>query len=183
MRKPIRTKKAIAQDPDVQKAVAVNTPNSTMKENIIPKAIKKIHPDLSEAEAERLAALAAADSTASGSSSSGAVDKRFIRMAGQFIDLDDLHIDLIDQVNPFQKAFEVLSKSVNTKVLRIIQETIAATRLQMTEEEVLILYPTIKAFMQTEGREPNLQANDAIEKRMAEALLYLKDQKRKRQNG
>ena len=31
-------------------------------------------------------------------------------MAGRFVNIEDLHIDLIDQVNPFQKAFEVLSK-------------------------------------------------------------------------
>ena len=36
-------------------------------------------------------------------------------MAGKFVDIDDIHIDLIDSVNPFQKAFEVLSKSVTAK--------------------------------------------------------------------
>ena len=35
-------------------------------------------------------------------------------MAGSFVNIDDIHIDLIDQVNPFQKAFEILSKSAKT---------------------------------------------------------------------
>ena len=58
-------------------------------------------------------------------------DKRFIRMAGSFVDIDDIHIDLIDRINPFQKAFEILSKSVTTRVLKVIQETIEATRIKM----------------------------------------------------
>ena len=33
-------------------------------------------------------------------------------MADKFVNIDDLHIDLIDQINPFQRAFEILSKSV-----------------------------------------------------------------------
>ena len=39
-------------------------------------------------------------------------------MAGKFVNIDDIHIDLIDQVNPFQKAFEILSKSVTTYVFK-----------------------------------------------------------------
>jgi len=59
-------------------------------------------------------------------------DKRFIRMADSFINIDDLHIDLIDRVNPFQKAFEILSKSVTTKVLKVILTNIIL-RLQLEQ--------------------------------------------------
>ena len=62
-------------------------------------------------------------------------DKRFIRMAGSFVDIDDIHIDLIDTINPFQKAFEILSKSVTKKVLKVIQDHIAAIRIDMTDED------------------------------------------------
>ena len=44
-------------------------------------------------------------------------DKKFIRMADKFINIEDLNIDLIDSVNPFQKAFEILSKSVTTQCI------------------------------------------------------------------
>jgi hypothetical protein len=100
-------------------------------------------------------------------------------MAGQFINIDDLHIDLIDSINPFQGAFEILSKSVTTKVLRLIQETIQATRIQMTDEEAILLWGKIKIFVKTYGREPAINATDPIESRMADALVYLKDQRRK----
>ena len=48
-------------------------------------------------------------------------DKRFIRWR-DFVDIDDIHIDLIDMVNPFQEAFEVLSKSVTAKVLKLFKK-------------------------------------------------------------
>ncbi|WP_230585413.1 hypothetical protein [Bordetella hinzii] len=105
-------------------------------------------------------------------------DKRFVRMAGKFINIDDLHIDLIDRVNPFQKAFEILSKSLTTKVFKVIQDVIEATRVQMTDEEAILLWPKIKDFVQTQGREPNIVSLDPLERRMAEALVYLKAQRR-----
>jgi hypothetical protein len=107
-------------------------------------------------------------------------DKRFIRMADQFVNIDDIHIDLIDQINPFQKAFEVLSKSVTTKVLKVIQDTIEATRIKITEEEVLILYPKIQEFIKMYNRKPVISSNNPLEKRMAEAIIYINDLKRKR---
>ena len=65
-------------------------------------------------------------------------DKRFIQMAGRFINIDDLSIDLIDSINPFQKAYEIISKDVNAPTLKVIQDCIAATRIQMTDEEAIL---------------------------------------------
>jgi hypothetical protein len=96
------------------------------------------------------------------------------------VNIDDIHIDLIDKVNPFQKAFEILSKSVTTKVLKIIQETIEATRIKMDFEEAKILWPKVQEFVQAFKREPNINSNDPLEKRMAECVIYLKEEKRKR---
>ena len=70
-------------------------------------------------------------------------------MAGRFVNIEDLHIDLIDQVNPFQKAFEVLSKSVTTKLLKVISETIESQKIVMTDEEAVILYKKIGQFKRT----------------------------------
>ena len=111
-------------------------------------------------------------------------DKRFVRMAGKFVNIEDLHIDLIDRVNPFQKAFEVLSKSVTAKLLKVIQETINAGRIQMTDEEAVILYrDKIGLFLKKHGREPNINSTDPLERRMADALVYLRNKKRQRAAG
>ena len=105
-------------------------------------------------------------------------DQRFIKMAGKFVNIDDLHIDLIDQVNPFQSAFEILSKSVTAGVLKTILEAIEATRMAMSPEEALLLWPKIKDFARVNGRPPNHQSLDALEARMGDALIYLRNQRR-----
>jgi len=109
--------------------------------------------------------------------------KQFISMAGKFVNIDDLHIDLIDSINPFQKAFEILSKSVTKQVLKLIQESIEATRITMDFEEAKILWPKIVAFKKNRGKEPSINAEDPQEKRMAECIIYLKEEKRKQSNG
>lgn len=63
--------------------------------------------------------------------------KRFVRMAEKFVNIDDLDINLIDSVNPFQRAFEVLSKSVTPNVLRIISGRSDRPH-RVTEEEALV---------------------------------------------
>ena len=174
-------KQKIMQDETVQKAIAANTPKSEIENNLVPKVIQKIYPDLSQSEADAFKKMALPNVTNSSNSSES--DKRFLRLVGKFVNIDDLDIDLIDQVNPFQKAYEVLSKSVTPKVLKIIQDTIEATRIQVSEEEAVLLWSKIKAFKVQYGKEPSLQANDPLERRMAEVLIYVREQKKKQANG
>ena len=51
----------------------------------------------------------------------------------------------------------------------------------MTEEEAVILYKEkIGNFINKYGREPKLNSNDPLEKRMAEAIIFLKNKKRQK---
>jgi hypothetical protein len=68
---------------------------------------------------------------------------------------------------------------VTTKVLKVIQETIEATRITISEEEVLLLYPKIKEFIAMYNKKPNIHSGDPLERRMAEAIIYINDQRRK----
>ena len=104
--------------------------------------------------------------------------KQFVRLGDKFVNIENLHMDLIDRVNPFQGAYEILSKSVTAPVLKTIQDEVYANRSAMTEEEALVLYPRIKAFYHEHGREPSVSATDPMEKRYAEALAWLKRKKR-----
>jgi hypothetical protein len=151
---------------------------------LIPKIIQIKYPELSDEEVEEVRQHVVIDSIMKSGELKEVGDQRFIRMADKFVNIEDLHIDLIDQINPFQKAFEILSKDVTTKVLKVIQDVIASTRIQMTLDEALLLYPDkVKSFMDKEKREPSVTASDPLEKRMAEAIIYLKDLKRKKQSG
>lgn len=148
---------------------------------MIPKVIQKKYPELNEEEIEEIRQYVVADSAIKNGEIKKVGDKRFVRMAGKFVNIEDLHIDLIDRVNPFQKAFEVLSKSVTARLLKVIQETIDAGRIQMTDEEAVILYrDKIGPFMKAHGCEPSISANDPLERRMAEALTYLRNKRRQK---
>ncbi len=148
---------------------------------MIPKVIQKKYPFLNDEEIEELRQHVMVDSVIKSGEIKEVGDKKFVRMAGKFVNIEDLHIDLIDSVNPFQKAFEVLSKSVTSKLLRVIQETINASRITMTDEEAVILYrDKIKPFMEKYGREPKISSHNPLEVRMAEAIIYLRNKRRQR---
>lgn len=174
-------KKAIREDEGIKKAIAEANPNQIIEKELIPKIVQTVYPDLSLDEASSFSKLNVTMPT--GNNGDTQADKRFIRMAGQFVNIDDLHIDLIDRINPFQKAFEILSKDVTTKVLKVIQDVIEATRITMTLEEAALLWPKIKDFANTFKKEPSLNSTDPLERRMAEAIIFLKEQKRKANNG
>jgi superfamily II DNA or RNA helicase len=177
-------KATILQDDTMLKAMPGNVDPEVINKVLIPKIIQVKYPDLTADEIEEVRQYVVVDSVIKNSVVKETADTRFIRMADQFVNIDDLHIDLIDSINPFQKAFEILSKSVTVPVLKAIQETIAATRIQMTQDEAFLLWPKIKQFVEIRGLQPNIQSTDPLEKRLAEAIIYLKEQKRKlAQNG
>jgi len=101
-------------------------------------------------------------------------------MAGSFVNIDDIHIDLIDRINPFQKAFEILSKSVTVQTFKLIQEHIQATKIEMTEDEAIILWSKCKDWKLRTGEFPNINSFDQKEKRMGEAIIFLKELQRKK---
>ena len=173
-------KARILQDEQMLKAMPGNLEPETINTVLIPKIIREIYPDLDEEDIEAVRQHVVVDSVIKNSTIEEQGDKKFIRMAGSFVNIDDIHIDLIDQVNPFQKAFEILSKSVTTQVLKLIDDHIQATKIEMTEEEAIILWPKIKEWVVKTGSQPNLQSFDQKEKRMAEAIVFLREQKRKR---
>lgn len=176
-------KATILQDDTMLKAMPGNVDPEVINKVLIPKIIQIKYPDLTDEEVEEIRQHVVLDSVVKYGEIKEVGDKRFIRMADQFVNIDDLHIDLIDRINPFQKAFEILSKSVTTKVLKVIQDTIQSTRITMDFEEARILWPKIIDFKKTFNREPTLQSNDPLERRMAECIIYLKEEKRKRANG
>ena len=177
-------KASILQDDKMLKAMPGNVDPEVINKVLIPKIIRVKYPELSDNEVEEVRQHVVVDSVIKNGEIKESGDKRFIRMADTFVNIDDIHIDLIDSINPFQKAFEVLSKSVTTKVLKVIQETIEATRIKMDFEEAKILWPKIQAFVALHKKEPVLSSNDPLERRMAECIIYLKEEKRKRaENG
>lgn len=171
-------KATILQDDTFVKAAAGNLDAEVTNKVLIPKIIRERYPDLNETQVEELRQQVVVDSVIKNGEVREVGDKRFIKMSDKFVNIDDIDINLIDKVNPFQRAFEVLSKSVTPQVLRIIQDTITATRIDITEEEALLLWPKIQQFAKVNRRQPDVRSDDPTEKRYAEALLFLRKKKR-----
>ena len=173
-------KAAILQDDTMLKTMSGSVDPEVINRVLIPKIIKVKYPELNDDEVEEIRQYVVVDSVVKSGEIKEVGDQRFIRLADKFINIDDIKIDLINAVNPFQKAYEILSKSVTTKVLKVIQDTIEATRIKMDFEEAKILWPKIVEFKKLHDKEPSLTSSDPLERRMAECVIYLKEEKRKR---
>ena len=167
-------KASILQDDKIVKALPGNIDPEVINKVMIPKIIQMKYPDLSDLEIEEVRQHVVVDSVIKNGEIKEIGDKKFVRMAGQFVNIEDLNIDLIDSINPFQEAFEILSKSVTSNVLKVIQDTIDSSRIEMTPDEVRILWPKAKDFKIRTGRNPDISSEDPLEKRLAEAIIYLK---------
>ena len=173
-------KAKILQDDNIAKAITGSVDPEVINKVLIPKVIQTTYPDLSDEEIEEVRQYVVVDSAIKTGDIETSGDKQFIRMANKFVNIDDLNIDMIYSINPFQKAFEILSKSLDKKTFKVIQSCIEETRISITEEEAIILWPKIKNFVKEVGREPNISSNDPLERRMAEALILLRKLKRER---
>ena len=138
---------------------------------------------LNDDEVKELSQCVVIDSVVKNSDTKIEGDKKLIKMADNFINIDDLSIDLINSINPFQNAYEILSKQVTPNVLKLIQDSIGLTKIQMTTEEAIKLYNMLSDFKNKHNRLPDINASDEREKRMAEAMLFLANLKRERKNN
>ncbi|MFV8387056.1 DEAD/DEAH box helicase [Vibrio parahaemolyticus] len=200
----------MAKEPVVKGVITETTPPEVINEIELPSVIQTLYPDLEEHEVEQVrsgvlqslyigqhggvidekdlpddadiddgSTLGNGKNNQPGNNDSGA-SRQFIKMGDKFVNIENLDIDLIDAVNPFHGAYEILSKSVNAAMLKTIQETVRASQAKVSEEEAVMLWPRIKAFSKEHQREPSLTASDPIEVRYAEVLAYIRKMKQQR---
>ena len=175
---------SILQEPRIQTAIASGTDAEVINKQMIPAIIKQIYPDLSGAEVEEVRQQFISQSVVqSAERKEGVGQTDFLKMADKFVNIDELSIDLIDQINPFQRAYEVISREIDAPTLRLIQDYMDGQKMEFSEEELLILYPQIKQFLNENGRHPDKLSNDTYEQRLAYALLQLSQMKLKMENG
>ena len=173
------------QDTKVQEAMATKAGADIINKVLIPKVIMEQNPDLTDEEIEEvrqytIAELALKQAETQITTGSNGDDKKFLRMADKFINVDDLDINLIESVNPFQRAYEVMSNNIDSKTLRLIQQTIDAKKVDFSESELAILYPQIKEFVAENKRYPDKESDDELEVKYAYALAKIRDLKMRR---
>jgi hypothetical protein len=179
---------AIFQDPGVLRAaMSPEIAPEVVTQVFIPKIIATKYPELSRDEVEEVrqhivanAVLKSTDAGQANGDDGLPRDSRFIKMAGKFIKVDELDMDLIDSINPFQLAYEIMSTSVTAGVLKRIHESIVATTIPMSEEELVVQWPLINAFKKERGHDPSLTSANERERRMAIALARIREAKRRK---
>lgn len=84
------------------------------------------------------------------------------------MDVRELDIDLIDSKNPFEAAYNVLSKQMDGPLLQRVQEAIAARRTKLTPEEARDFAKRAVMFKRERGKAPVITSPDAWEQKLAE---------------
>jgi phage terminase Nu1 subunit (DNA packaging protein) len=143
----------------------------------IPKVIKEKYPELTDEEVDQVSKHTILTIATQGQEVT--VDdsgNKFIRLANKFVNLNDLNINLIDSINPFQIAYEILSKSLTPDVLRTIQYEIESKREDITKEEAILLFKKYLPKWREEhnGTVPTINEPDANGRRIAMAIEYLR---------
>lgn len=177
-------KVAILEDENVRRAlIDESIPARVINKELIPKVICEKYPQLTDDEVEEVRQYIVTDTLLKATKVEENGDLRFIKNAEKFINIDELHIDLIDEISPFQLAYKILSKQLTSNVFKAIQDTIDSSKIPMTEEEALLRFNDIKQFIIQNKREPNQKSLDKYEKRLGEAWIYIKRIKQQRGNA
>lgn len=188
-------KAAVLQDDMVVKALSGSTTAETITQHLIPKVIRERYPELTDGEVEEVRQRLLLDTIIKGNE---VVDdkgnpiemsqsneelpsegNRLIKIANRFINIDKLSINLIDTINPFQRAYEIISKSVDAKTLKVIQDTIAEQKYDMTIEQAIMLFkgPLKKYMSEHDGKLPSVEDPDLKVRELAIAFQMIKNEK------
>ena len=194
-------KAAILQDDMVVKALSGSTTAETITQHLIPKVIRERYPELSDGEVEEVRQRVLLDtiikgndivdekgnpiSTITDDDDKPSEGNRLIKIANRFINIDKLSINLIDTVNPFQRAYEVISKSVDAKTLKIIQDTIAEQKYDMTLEQAITLFkgPLKEWVAEHDGKVPSVDDPDPKVRELAIAFQKIRNLKQRKLSG
>jgi len=175
-------KATILQEDKIREAIAANEDTRNINFALIPRVIATVYPDLSNQEIEEVRQHVMADFVLT-HAERDKENRSLIKMANKFINVNDLNIELIDSINPFQSAYEILSRNVDAKTLRLFLKVYDAKKYDFTEEDLKILYPQIKQFKQSHNRSPEKNPDDEYETKLYYALVKLVELRWERDNG
>lgn len=167
-------KAKILQSQEIQSCFPGTIDPEVLNKGLIPKVIHEIYPHLDKSEVTELGDYIVASSVIRSSNIVQKGNEKLISFANRLVNVNELNMDLIYSINPFQNAYEVMSKQLSQKVFKAIQQCIQAMRIQMTDDEAIILKPKIEEFFRIKGKVPSLDSLDPLERRMAEALIYMR---------
>lgn len=99
------------------------------------------------------------------------------------LEVKELDIDLIDRINPFEAAYSILSKTMDSGLLKQVEAAIAGKRINIPLDEARDLARRALRFKNERGRLPDINSADAWEKRMAEGIAVLQRHEAQKTHG
>lgn len=170
-------------DKNIREAIIGQDTAEMITEVYIPKVIRERYPDLDEEEVDAIAKHTILTIATRGEEiTTDDSGNKFIRMSSKFINLNDLKINLISEINPFQRAYEVISKSLTPETLRTIQYAIEEKRCEkITDEEAILLFRKYLPKWREENpgkMAPELTDPDPTARRIAMAIERIRQLKR-----
>ncbi|QTJ49887.1 DEAD/DEAH box helicase [Dolosigranulum pigrum] len=169
---------SILQKDRIKQAIAGNVSPEVINKELIPAVIMEEYPDLNSEEIEEVRQHVVAHNAITDINlSQKRDDRKLLTISDKFINIDDLKIDLIDKINPFQRAYEVLSKDINSPTLRAIHNHMSKKQYDFSEEELVLLFPKIKQFRSKHNKFPEKTSKDETERKLAYALQRIQDLK------
>lgn len=172
-------------DKNIREAIIGEGMAEMITEVYIPKIIRETYPDLTEEEVDAVAQHAILTIATQGEEV--IVDdtgNKLIRIANRFVNVNDIDINLIAGINPFQRAYEVVSKSLTPETLRTIQYVIEDKRSEhLTDEEAILLFTKYLPKWREEhpGKDkPEITDGDPTARLIAMAIEHLRILKRRK---
>ena len=184
-------KATVLQDERVKVSIESESPEY-IHNILLPKIVEERYPQLPEEDREAISqrlsldfVIRTVDPTPSTEDEEEKSEgNRLVKIANTFINLDNLDINLIKTINPFQRAYEIMSNEIDAPVLKVIQDAIADKKINMDIDEAKKIYLTMfQEWRKEHGDHPSLQSPDPNERRMAEAIRILKNYKIRRDMG
>ncbi len=175
----------ILQHPSIAEAIQVGTSPEVINKVLIPKIVEEIHPELTADENEEISQRVVLDFVAKGKdvveTSEG---NKLLKLTNSFININELSISLINSINPFQRAYEIMSKEIDAPVLKVIQDTIAEKNIDMTIEEAIELYKgPFQEYRGKYGDHPSINDPNVDVRRLAQAIKVIKNYKIRKEMG
>jgi len=175
-------KATILQDDMIVNSMSGGIAPEVINQVLIPKIIQKKYPDLSDEQVEEIRQHLVLDSVTKGARIEENAGNTFMVIGKKFVNIDKLNINLIDTINPFQRGYEILSKSVTPAVLKTIQNVVEESKIEMSLEEAITLFKIYIPKYQKEhnGALPEISDPDPFNKRLAQAMVVLRREIQKR---
>lgn len=179
---------AVMTNPEVIQAMPKKNAGRLINKGLIPKILIEKYPDLSERDREAMrqrivTELILPKKINEEEERAGSSDIRLLHFADNIIiDIRDLSINLIDAINPFGDAFQIVAKAIDKQTLGAIRDAIDTkmNRLpEFTDDDIKVYWPQVQMFYKEHGRVPNRLADDPYEARLGNVLFFLGKEKMK----